>query len=141
MEQYPLEQFPAQELDDALKVVRTLLPWPRECLACYVLRMLEHGCNGLKWSKAYRDLRAPRATALERKFPELGGTCDCEVMANVFRPNAELWEHNEAGEIDEANIPHCLAVRLGSIQPCGLWLMRGGIQWGGGVYRGARKVS
>lgn len=136
-----MEQYPAQELDDALKMVRTLLPWPHECLACYVSRMLEHGCNGMKWSKAYRDLRAPRATALERKFPELGGTCDCEVMANVFHPNEALGEREAHGDLDGTCAPSCLTVRLGTIRPCGLWLMRGGIQWGGGVYRGARKVS
>lgn len=130
-----MEQYPVRDLDEALKVVLQLPPWPRECLACYVRRMLEHGCNGLKWTKAYRDLRAPRATALERKFAELGGTCDCEVMANVFHPTAELWER------DEVNIPPCLTVRLGTIRPCALWLMRGGVQWGGGAYRKAKQSS
>ena len=66
---------------------RWLLPQRYECLACYLNRMLDHGCNGLKWCTTYRDLRAPRATAMERKFPELGGYCDCEVMANVFGIN------------------------------------------------------
>jgi len=43
-------------------------PKPRECLHCYVYRMLEFGCTGLRWAKRYRDLRAPRATALDRRL-------------------------------------------------------------------------
>ena len=92
-----MEQYPDKELEDALKTVRMLLPWRHECLACYVFRMLAHGCDGLKWSKTYRDMRAPRATALERKLPELGGYCDCEVMANVFHPNDAMWELDDRG--------------------------------------------
>lgn len=136
-----MEQYPVKELADALKTVKMLLPYRHECLACYVFRMLENGCDGLKWSKTYRDVRSPRATALERKFPALGGNCDCEVILNVYHPNEALWEHDENGDIDETRTPSCLSVRRGTIQPCGLWLMRGGIQWGGGVYRGARKAS
>lgn len=130
-----MENFPNPELTDALKAVRSRLPLVKECLACYVFRMLEYGCDGLKWSLTYRDMRAPRATALERKFPELGGYCDCEVVANVYHPNEPMWSLDEAGELDEDNPPSCLTVRRGSIQPCGLWLMRSGVQWGGGVYR------
>lgn len=136
-----MEQYPAKELEDALNTVKKLLPWRHECLACYVFRMLDHGCDGLKWSRTYRDLRAPRATAMERKFPELGGYCDCEVMANVFRANDALWARDEDGEVDETRTPQCHSVRLGTIQPCELWLMRSGIQWGGGVYRPAKKAS
>lgn len=136
-----MERYPDQELDAALKTVRMLLPWRHECLACYVFRMLGRGCDGLKWSKTYRDMRAPRATALERKFPELGGYCDCEVMSNVFRANYELWARDDEGEVDETRIPQCREVRLGTIRPCELWLMRRGIQWGGGAYRGTKKAS
>lgn len=136
-----MEQYPDKQLEDALKTVRTLLPFRHECLACYVFRMLAQGCDGLKWSRTYRDMRAPRATALERKFPELGGYCDCEVMANVFHPVEAMWELDESGEIDETCVPQCREVRLGTIRPCALWAMRRGVQWGGGVYRRPAKVS
>lgn len=136
-----MEQFTVTELEDALKVVKRLLPARYECLACYLNRMLEHGCNGLKWCTTYRDLRAPRATAMERKFPELGGYCDCEVMANVFRINDELWPHATDENADDTPVPQCHAVRLGTIKPCVLWRMRTGVQWGGGAFRPTRKAS
>ena len=136
-----MEQYPVTELEDALKVVKRLLPPRYECLACYVNRMLGHGCIGLKWCTTYRDLRAPRATAMERKFPALGGYCDCEVLANVFRINDALWPHAEDGSNDDTYIPQCHKVRLGTIKPCDLWLMRSGVQWGGGVFRQATKAS
>lgn len=135
-----MESYLDPELKDALKVVRSRLPLSNECLACYVFRMLEHGCDGLKWSLTYRDIRAPRATALERKFPLLGGYCDCEVIANVFHPNEPMWKLDESGSIDAKNLPACMSVRRGTIQPCRLWLMRSGIQWGGGIYKN-RKAS
>lgn len=135
-----MENYLDSELKDALSVVRSRLPLTNECLACYVFRMLAHGCDGLKWSLAYRDNRAPRATALERKFPLLGGYCDCEVIANVFHPNESMWKLDEPGGIDEDNQPACMSVRRGTIQPCELWLMRSGIQWGGGAYKN-RKAS
>ncbi|MFL4480122.1 DUF2695 domain-containing protein [Paeniglutamicibacter sp. ORCA_105] len=136
-----MDQYTVSELEDALKVVKMLLPPRYECLACYVNRMLEHGCSGLKWCTTYRDLRAPRATSLERKFPELGGCCDCEVMANVFRINDELWIRGDDGEIDDSYVPPCHKVRLGTIRPCELWLMRSGVQWGGGVFRPVKNAS
>lgn len=136
-----MEQYTVTELEDALKVVKRLLPPRYECLACYLHRMLDHGCNGLKWCTTYRDLRAPRATAMERKFPALGGYCDCEVLANVFRINDELWPHAEDGSVDDTYVPQCHKVRLGTIKPCELWLMRNGVQWGGGVFRQATKAS
>lgn len=42
-------------------------PQDRECLACYVRRMLiEFGCdNKLRWALHWRDFRAPRASALQ----------------------------------------------------------------------------
>jgi len=57
-------------------------PKPRECLHCYVYRMLEFGCTGLRWAKRYRDLRAPRATALDRRLMSKGAVCDCEIFMN-----------------------------------------------------------
>ncbi|HET6562340.1 MAG TPA: DUF2695 domain-containing protein [Marmoricola sp.] len=55
-----------------------------ECLFCFVARMLdEHGCDTtLRWATRYRDLQAPRATALERRLSRMGGFCDCEIFLN-----------------------------------------------------------
>ncbi|MFL4474059.1 DUF2695 domain-containing protein [Paeniglutamicibacter sp. MACA_103] len=136
-----MDQYTVSDLEDALKIAKRLLPPRYECLACYVNRMLEHGCSGLKWCTTYRDLRAPRATSLERKFPALGGYCDCEVMANVFRINDEFWTRGDDGETDDSYVPPCHKVRLGTIRPCELWLMRSGVQWGGGVFRPVNKAS
>ena len=55
-----------------------------ECLFCFVARMLdEHGCDTtLRWALRFRDLRAPRATGLERRLSRMGGFCDCEIFLN-----------------------------------------------------------
>jgi hypothetical protein len=43
----------------------------------------EHGCNNeLRWATRYRDLRAPRATALRDRLFRMGGFCDCEIFLN-----------------------------------------------------------
>jgi hypothetical protein len=59
-------------------------PHAAECLFCFVARMLdEHGCDTtLRWATRYRDLRAPRATALENRLYRMGGFCDCEIFLN-----------------------------------------------------------
>lgn len=61
-------------------------PGERECLRCYLLRMVnEFGCDGgHRWTIRWRAERAPQATGLLRKLSELGGCCDCEVLLNVF---------------------------------------------------------
>ena len=61
-------------------------PDDRECLRCFLLRMIsEFGCTGThRWTVRWRAVRAPRATSLLGKLTELGGGCDCEVLLNVF---------------------------------------------------------
>jgi hypothetical protein len=61
-------------------------PDERECLRCFLLRMInEFGCTGAhRWTVRWRDVRAPRATGLLGKLTQLGGGCDCEVLLNVF---------------------------------------------------------
>jgi hypothetical protein len=61
-------------------------PAERECLRCFLLRMLnEFGCDGRhRWATRWRELRAPQARRLLRRLSELGGCCDCEVLLNVF---------------------------------------------------------
>ncbi|MPZ00622.1 MAG: DUF2695 domain-containing protein [Actinophytocola sp.] len=92
---------------------RLTTPGERECLACYVQRMLgEFGCdNTLRWALRWRDLRAPRATALHRSLEDRGGFCDCEVALNVYPDYMTL---DAAGPL-----PECVGVaRRGSTWPC-----------------------
>jgi len=109
-------------------------PEGRECLACYVNRMLcEFGCDGtVRFALRYRDIRVPRATALARTLADGGGFCDCEVLMNVFSPAARLWTpgrwvENEDGDeeyveaAEPESIPPCSGVRAGSAKPCGSW--------------------
>lgn len=95
------------ELQDVL-----IAPRERECLPCYVTRMLaEFGCTGtLRWSEHWRDTCAPRATALADRLGSRGGFCDCEVLLNVYPER--LVEEGEP-------VPACAGVsRRGSTQPC-----------------------
>jgi hypothetical protein len=112
---------------------------PGECLLCYVYRMLEVGCVGLRWSGLYRDERAPRATALERRLGEKGGYCDCEIFLNAYELAPQHWVVPEpfidenGFEVEEDPsypdpMPVCRGVRRGSTQGCALWVRR----WRGG---------
>jgi hypothetical protein len=75
---------PVLELERELKVIFIEIMKPRraECLHCYVYRMLEFGCRGLRWAVRYRDMSAPRATALHRRLMSKGAGCDCEIFMN-----------------------------------------------------------
>jgi hypothetical protein len=106
-------------------------PKPGECLHCYVYRMLEFGCTGLRWATRYRDLKAPRATALHGRLMSKGAGCDCEIFMNgwslrreyqVYDPEAEEYEYPE-------QVPDCKGVRAGSVQPCGLWAVQDRRWW------------
>lgn len=118
-----------QILTDAAVALRD--PGARECLQCYVLRMLEsHGCGGgLQFTKSFRDIRAPRATRLEERIARSGGACDCDVLEGFHMAEHE-WRgiHPLAadGVVVERSerpdrIPDCTGVRQGSTQPCSLW--------------------
>src|SRR5260221_11960945 len=56
---------------------RLTAPGERECLRCYLLRMIsEFGCDGShRWTVRWRDLRAPRARGLVRRMQRRGGRC------------------------------------------------------------------
>lgn len=106
-------QLDAAEFVAALQEELTA-PRDRECLGCYVMRMLdEFGCdNKLRWVGRWRDQCAPRATRLERGLEDRGGFCDCEVAFNVY-PDIMLVED------DETPLPECLGVsRRGSTLLC-----------------------
>lgn len=59
----------------------------RECLRCYLLRVLRPGgCdNTKKWTIRWRDRRAPGDEHLLARLAERGGICcDCEILLNVW---------------------------------------------------------
>jgi hypothetical protein len=95
---------------DALSDGRTR-PRDRECLTCYVARMLDRfGCDSqLRWAKRWRDCNAPAAVLLLASLESRGGYCDCEMLFNVHGLT-----------LPEADTPQqlCLGVRGGSTQPC-----------------------
>jgi hypothetical protein len=101
-------------------------PKPGECLHCYVYRMLEFGCTGLRWAARYRDLKAPRATALAGRLMSKGAGCDCEIFMNGWSLRREYGVYDP--ETEEHEYPEevlaCKGVRAGSIQPCGIWTVR-----------------
>jgi hypothetical protein len=100
----------AETVVDTLNEALTA-PRDRECLTCYVNRMLaEFGCNSqLRWALRWRDRNAPRAQALRRRLMDRGGFCDCEVLFNVYP-----WAMTQ-----DAKDPPCLGVkRRGSTNPC-----------------------
>lgn len=105
---------------------------PDECLFCYVARMIgEQGCDcTLRFARAYRDSRAPRATALEKRLGAAGGFCDCEIFLNGFEPSDAAhgaWVvlaglHGDPTEPDRGHeLLPCGGVRSGSTQPCIWW--------------------
>ena len=98
-------------------------PLPIECLACYVSRMLEElGCNAtLRWARRWRDARAPRATALERRLATRGGFCDCELFLNVWVPSASSRSQAKPDMAADSMSQACRGSRRGSTQPCRLW--------------------
>jgi hypothetical protein len=109
----------------ALRDVLGALTDPRagECLFCYVYRMLEFGClpDRLTWARRWRDLRAPRATGLERRLEARGGFCDCEIFLNGWQPRELVLDEN-GDETYPKVMPPCRGVRAGSTQPCPLWV-------------------
>jgi hypothetical protein len=97
------------------EMIATATPGERECLRCYLGRMLiQHGCdNTHRWTTRWRDSRAPADERLLDELSDRGGCCcDCEVVINV-------WE----GEVEAAEPrPACRGV--GSREPlelCALW--------------------
>jgi hypothetical protein len=106
---------------------------PGECLLCYVYRMLEFGCIGLRWALAYRDAVAPRATALKDRLGSKGGYCDCEIFLNAYELAPQYWivpeeVEDELGYVVQEDpsypevLPACHGVRGGSVQGCSLWV-------------------
>ncbi|MGY2875385.1 hypothetical protein ACVW00_002575 [Marmoricola sp. URHA0025 HA25] len=101
---------------------RATAPRPRECLACFVARMLEEfGCDcTLRFARHYRDVRAPRASGLERRLGSMGGFCDCEIFLNGLQ-RADLSREEDPAPPP----PPCRGAQRGSTQACGLWMRHG----------------
>ncbi|HUJ08098.1 MAG TPA: DUF2695 domain-containing protein [Streptosporangiaceae bacterium] len=95
---------------------RLTAPAERECLRCYLVRMIiEFGCDGTyRWTIRWRDLRAAQPGGLLRQLELRGGCCDCEVLMNVFP------DYPPADEpLPCAGVP-----RPGSSRPCNLGQLR-----------------
>jgi hypothetical protein len=74
-------------------------PAARECLRCYLGRMLtEHGCdNTRRWTERWRDRRAPADERLLDELADRGGLCcDCEVVMNVWEDPGLGYDESEA---------------------------------------------
>jgi len=91
-------------------------PDDRECLRCFLLRMIsEFGCAGThRWTIRWRDVRAPLASGLVGKLAELGGGCDCEVLLNVFPQYPRTTRR----------LPCAGQPQSGSAVPCDLRMLR-----------------
>ena len=95
------------ETERELRILATAVTDPHdgECLLCYVHRMLEYGCTGLRWAVRY---------------------------LNGYEPAHELWtpsrEYEEDGVtyVDDVKwpdqLPACRGVRAGSTKGCTLWV-------------------
>jgi Protein of unknown function (DUF2695) len=105
-------------IEAELKALSSVLTEPddRECLRCFLLRMIsEFGCDGThRWTIRWRDQRAPLATSLLGRLEELGGCCDCEVLLNVFP------QYPQSGRV----LPCAGQLQPGSAVPCNLTVLR-----------------
>lgn len=113
-----------------------------ECLCCYVARLLDDSpCDGsLRHAVRYRDMVAPRATALRDRLGQVGGFCDCEIFLNGYelpgsgRDDAVDPDYERDDDVDivallapdtesiPEPLPACQGVRRGSVKPCGNWI-------------------
>jgi hypothetical protein len=89
----------------------------------------EVGCdNRLSLAASYRDLYAPDDIGLERRLADLGGYCDCEVLANAYQPDRRLPTQllqipgDPAAEpVPVVVLPPCSGAPEGSTEPCANW--------------------
>jgi len=111
-------------LENELRTSSIVWVAPRagECLLCYVARMVDQfGCDTtLRWARRFRDLRAPTATALERRLGQVGGFCDCEVFLNGYGlvPRRMGPGYGDGDVPASTPLPLCAGVRRASTQPC-----------------------
>jgi hypothetical protein len=74
------------EADLAELADRLTAPTPRECLRCYLLRLInEFGCDGTyRWTLRWLEAHATRPSGPLRQLERRGGFCDCEIVMNAF---------------------------------------------------------
>lgn len=82
---------PVQQAERVIRrhVVRAFGPRERECLPCYLQRVVaDYGCNGtLEWTHRWQEhqrARRIRTGGLTARLKSRGGFCDCEVLLNVY---------------------------------------------------------
>ena len=98
-------------------------PGRRECLRCYLSRMLDsHSCdNSKRWTIRWRDRRASGDDDLMTELEARGGLCcDCEVVLNVWESDGAGYEADE----DETRIvfQRCLGTQPGEpLSLCTRW--------------------
>jgi hypothetical protein len=112
-----------RELADELTSVR-----PGECVFCYVVRMLDaFGCdNTLRWAARFRDLAAPRATALESRLWAMGGFCDCEIFLNGVTVERADGRRRHVDRNSRRPRPRRPSARRGRAGPTGANTLRDG---------------
>lgn len=96
--------------------LRLTEPASRECLRCYLLRMMDQfGCDGThRWTIRWRDCCSPRARGLGRRLERQGGCCDCEVILNIYPHYPQT----------DRLLPCAGVLRPGSSVPCDLSSLR-----------------
>ena len=121
----------ADEVEHYLQSLHTVVPQERECLVCFLLRMLtEFGCDAsFTWARRFRDLRSPTATALEKRFGQRLVLCDCLIVHKAHRPVRELMVRDlRTDELERPErMPPCSGVRRTSTRACANW-ERGGAE-------------
>src|SRR3954463_9858356 len=76
----------------------------KECLCCYVARLLdEFPCDGShRHAIRYRDAMAPHATALTKRLRDVGACCcDCELFLNGYQLQPSSPPDHVGHSIDE----------------------------------------
>ncbi len=100
-------------------------PQDRECLVCFVARLVEEfGCDSsLLWARRFRDLRSPSATSLEQRYVERLVVCDCLVVSEAHQPVRELMVRDvHTDELEwPARLPPCAGVRRTNTRACAHW--------------------
>jgi hypothetical protein len=100
-------------------------PAKRECLRCYLVRMLAaHGCDNTKrWTIRWRDRRAPHDMHLVERVEERGGLCcDCEVIFNVWEQQEEELEEEQEEEEEHGPPSTCVGMAdADTLVPCAGW--------------------
>ncbi|MHB1064581.1 MAG: DUF2695 domain-containing protein [Georgenia sp.] len=104
-----------------------LAPHQRECVLCYVNRMVvEFGCDHtLRWAVTWRAVRAPQATKLLTRLRSRAGYCDCGIFTNGWDVTVDtVLDPGTGEECWPPEVAGCRGVHPGSTRPCSLWAPR-----------------